>query len=157
MKTLKLIFFCILCLLICVTGCSNKMVSTDEIKDIQLQQGDTVKDVFTNSLLPGMKGIAENDNLQLYINDETAEIAVLDKRNGSIWRSNPADRDSDPIASGEKKDLLSAQLILAFNNEFGQLNLTNSYNDSVARNQIAIKLLPDGIKVYYHFGTMDKT
>lgn len=157
MKTLKLIFFCILCLLICVTGCSNKMVSTDEIKDIQLQQGDTVKDVFTNSLLPGMKGIAENDNLQLYINDETAEIAVLDKRNGSIWRSNPADRDSDPIASGEKKDLLSAQLILAFNNEFGQLNHTNSYNDSVARNQIAFKLLPDGIKVYYQFGTMEKT
>ena len=157
MKTLKLIFFCILCLLICVTGCSNKMVSTDEIKDIQLQQGDTVKAVFTNSLLPGMKGIAENDNLQLYINDETAEIAVLDKRNGSIWRSNPADRDSDPIASGEKKDLLSAQLILAFNNEFGQLNHTNSYNDSVARNQIAFKLLPDGIKVYYQFGTMEKT
>ena len=133
------------------------MVSTDEIKDIQLQQGDTVKDVFTKSLLPGMKGIAENDKLQLYINDETAEIAVLDKRNGSIWRSNPADRDSDPIASGEKKDLLSAQLILAFNNEFGQLNHTNSYNDSVARNQIAFKLLPDGIKVYYQFGTMEKT
>lgn len=63
----------------------------------------------------------------------------------------------DPIASGEKKDLLSAQLILAFNNEFGQLNHTNSYNDSVARNQIAFKLLPDGIKVYYQFGTMEKT
>ena len=106
MKTLKLIFFCILCLLICVTGCSNKMVSTDEIKDIQLQQGDTVKAVFTNSLLPGMKGIAENDNLQLYINDETAEIAVLDKRNGSIWQAIQRIGIQNPIASGEKRFII---------------------------------------------------
>ena len=156
MKIFKILFIYILCLLILVTGCSTE-TTTGGIKDIQLQQDEPIQAAFTSSLLPDMKGIMENENLQLYINDQTAEIAVLDKRSGNVWRSNPVDRDSDPVASGEKKDLLSAQLIVDFNNEFGQLNQTNSYVDSVAREQVDFELLPDGIKVYYKFGTVKKT
>lgn len=156
MRISKIIFLYILCLLIFTTGCSTE-TSIGGIKDIELQRDEPIQAAFTSSLLPDMKGIVENDNLQLYINEETAEIAVLDKRSGNIWRSNPADRDSDPIASGEKKDLLSAQLIVDFNNEFGQLNQTNSYVDSVAHEQVDYELLPDGIKIYYKFGTVKKT
>jgi len=156
MKILKSAVLCILCILISATGCSNKTVIVHDIKDIQIE-GETLKASFENALLADMKGVAENNNLQLYINDETAEIAVLDKRNGKIWRSNPLDRESDAIAIGEKKDLLSAQLNLAFYNEFGQLNHTNSYTDSAARKQVAFQLIPDGVKVYYKFGTIEKT
>jgi len=146
-----------LCFLIFVTGCSTTTTTVDDLSDIQLGGELPLTAAFTNPLLQDMKGIAENDYLQLYINDETAEIAVLDKRNGYIWRSNPADRDGDPIASGEKKDLLSAQVSLEFCNEFGQFNHTNSYTDSTAHGQVAYTLIPNGIKVTYKFGTEEKT
>nr|MBO2493647.1 hypothetical protein [Clostridia bacterium] len=157
MKLSKRLFLCTLCLLIFVTGCSTSTTTGDDLQDMQLEGEPTLTAAFTNPLLQDMKGIAENDYLQLYINDKTAEIAVLDKRNGYIWRSNPADRDGDPIASGEKKDLLSAQVNLEFCNEFGQFNYANSYTDSISYGQVAYTLIPDGVKVIYKFGTVEKT
>ena len=53
---------------------------------------------------PGMRLVADNEYLSLYINDDTTEIAVRDKRTGSIWYSNPPDRDqNEKIARGTAK------------------------------------------------------
>ncbi|MBM7582108.1 hypothetical protein JOD02_000965 [Caldicoprobacter guelmensis] len=157
MKLLKRLFLCMLCLSMFVAGCSTSTTKIDDLQGIQLEGEQTLTAAFTNPLLQDMKGIAENSYLQLYINDQTAEIAVLDKRSGQIWRSNPTDRDGDPIASGEKKDLLSAQVTLEFCNEFGQYNYANSYTDSIAYKQVAYKLIPDGVRVTYKFGKIEKT
>ncbi|AGI38762.1 hypothetical protein Clst_0670 [Thermoclostridium stercorarium subsp. stercorarium DSM 8532] len=156
MRISKRLLLCMLCFLIIVTGCSAAATETEIIQDIQLD-GETFTAVFTNPLLQDMKGIAESDYLQLYVNDQTAEVAVLDKRNGYIWRSNPAGRDTDPVAGGEKRDLLSAQVNLEFSNEFGQFSYANSYTDSVAYGQSAYTLIPGGVKVTYKFGTAEKT
>ena len=76
--------------------------------------------------LPGMKGVVESGHLKLFIDEQTAEIAVIDNRNGEIWRSNPEHRDEDAIASGTNKDLLSAQTRIQFYNEYGQISSINS-------------------------------
>lgn len=156
MRLSKRLLLCMICLLLFVTGCSAAATVSVNLQDIQLEGETTLTAAFSNPLLQDMKGIAENANLQLYVNEQTAEIAVLDKRNGKIWRSNPADREMDPVASGEKKDLLSAQINLEFSNEFGQLSYTNSYTDSIAYGQVVYSLIPDGVKVTYKFGTVEK-
>ncbi|WP_041853925.1 DUF5696 domain-containing protein [Thermobacillus composti] len=112
---------------------------------------------FTDAQLSGMKGIAENEYLQLFVDDQTGAIAVRDKRSGDIWHSNPPDRDQDPIASGVNKDLLSAQLKLDYYNRFGQLQSINTYTDSVAHKQIAFEPIPDGVRVTWQFGTAERT
>ncbi|MFP3435797.1 hypothetical protein SB781_39215, partial [Paraburkholderia sp. SIMBA_061] len=80
---------------------------------------------------PDMIGIARNEALQLFIHEGTAEIAVLHRDSGQIWRSNPENREQDGIAAGINKDLLSSQTKLSFFNNLGQSSTVNSYTDSV--------------------------
>ena len=49
-----------------------------------------------------MKGIVENDQLQLLADDQTG-IAVVHKASGEIWHSNPSGHQSDPLAAGVNK------------------------------------------------------
>ncbi|WP_338551904.1 DUF5696 domain-containing protein [Paenibacillus sp. KS-LC4] len=120
-------------------------------------QGKTLSAAFTDSRVAGMKGVAENEQLRLFVEDQTGAIAVLIKHTGEIWNSNPLDRDSDSLATGVNKDLLSSQIKIDFYNSFGQINSINSYTDSVAHKQINVTEIPSGISVSYQFGTSAKT
>ena len=131
---------------------SSETASGQDDMRMQLPESETLKAAFTDSRLPGMKGIAESEHLKLYIHDQTSEIAVVDKRSGEIWRSNPEHREEDPIASGTNKDLLSAQTRINFYNKYGQISSVNSYTDSVAYGQFALEPIERGVRVTYMFG-----
>ena len=57
----------------------------------------------------GMKLAAENANLKLYVNVETGETAVYDKRNQTTVYSNPPEADQDAVANGTNKNYLKSQ------------------------------------------------
>lgn len=120
-------------------------------------KGKPLQASFADSRLSGMKGVAENGRLRLLANDETGEIAVLDQASGEIWRSNPAEADADPLASGINKELLSSQLQLDFYNSFGQISSINSFTDSVKHKQLRMEKIGGGVSVTYQFGTAQKT
>ncbi|MED5015686.1 DUF5696 domain-containing protein [Paenibacillus chibensis] len=104
--------------------------------------------------LATMEKAAENDRLSLYVNKETAEIAVQEKQNDYIWFSNPAGRSEDPKASPLYQSELSAQVLLTYYNEKGQINAFNSYDDSVAKKQFKVTPQDMGIRVDYHMGNV---
>ncbi|MGO4542941.1 hypothetical protein, partial [Paenibacillus sp. 2TAB19] len=64
-----------------VAGCSgagNANQTNDEQQlEAAFEQGKALNASFTDTRIAGMKGIAENDLLRLFINDETGAIAVL--------------------------------------------------------------------------------
>ncbi|MEK0313283.1 DUF5696 domain-containing protein [Cohnella sp. 56] len=121
------------------------------------EPGKALSASFTDPKAAGMKGIAESGRLRLFADDQTGVVAVLDQRSGKIWYSNPPARESDKLASGINKDLLSAQLRIDFYNSFGQLNSVNSYSDSVLHKQLRMTPIEDGVRVDYQFGTAEKT
>ncbi|WP_438434793.1 DUF5696 domain-containing protein [Gorillibacterium sp. sgz500922] len=122
-----------------------------------LAPGAALAAAFTDSKVPGMKGVAESDRLKLFADETTGAIAVLQKSSGTVWYSNPPERDSDSLATGVNKDLLSAQLQIDFFNSFGQLTSMNSYSDSTAYKQIQATVIDGGVKVTYQFGTTKKS
>lgn len=141
---------------ILISGCSPSNTAGDveeDVSEIEVKQGKPLQAAFVDRRLEGMIGIAENDFLQLFVDQETADIAIINKENDEIWYSNPPDRDQDPIASGVNSDILSSQLHLSFYNNFGQMSNMNSYSDSVAYEQFNIEAIDDGVKVHYQFGT----
>ncbi|GIO84099.1 hypothetical protein J25TS5_10310 [Paenibacillus faecis] len=119
--------------------------------------GAALKSSFVNPSVKGMKGIAENDLLQLLADDQTGAIAVVHKASGEVWHSNPPGRESDPLATGVNKSLLSSQLKLDFYNSFGQINSVNSHADSVNYKQIGMEEIANGVRVNYRFGSDKKT
>ena len=100
-----------------------------------------------------MKPVAETDALALYYDEETTAIAVLDKRSGKVWRSNPEDLDSDPIASPYEKEALASQVTVNYRDDIGTLGTFTSYAMSVANGQFKTESIENGIRITYSSAT----
>lgn len=103
-------------------------------------------------VLPGFSMAAENEYLQLYLNEELVEFAVVDKASGDIWFSNPPDRqEKETVVGGTNKLRLNSQLTLTYyvSNQQRQMD---SYNDSVLIGQYEIRPIPNGFRVNYDIG-----
>ncbi|SFF08551.1 hypothetical protein SAMN05216378_5034 [Paenibacillus catalpae] len=141
----------------CSESASGKQPGEADQAAKTFTQGKALSQSFTDPRFADMKGVAENDQLRLFADDQTGAIAVLNKQSGDVWRSNPPGSSEDTIAAGVNKDLLSSQIKLDFYNSFGQLNSINSYTDSVLNKQINMEKLPNGLSVTYQFGKLEKT
>jgi hypothetical protein len=106
--------------------------------------------------LPGMEALVENEYLMLYFHPDTTEIAIRDKRDGSVWYSNPANRSEDKLASAFNKAKLGAQITLTYYNSAGQVFNFNNYSDSIQNKQFEVERLKDGVKIVYTFGDSSK-
>lgn len=141
-----------------ISGCSKPNPSDDnlneeDLSELEVEQTEALDAAFSDNRLDGMLGIVENEFLQLYVDEATASIAVVNKKNDEIWYSNPPDKEKDPIASGVNSDYLSAQMNLSFFNRLGQKSSMNSYSDSIVHQQFSIHPLENGIRVKYQFGS----
>ncbi|MCA0755072.1 hypothetical protein KP806_08425 [Paenibacillus sp. N4] len=141
----------------CAGSGSDKQTAANRTVAEEFVKGAALAVSFTDPRVADMKGVAANNRLQLFADDQSGVIAVLDKSSGEVWYSNPPERDSDQLATGINKDLLSAQLKLDFHNAFGQLSSVNSYTDSVIHKQVKFENIANGIRVTYQFGTDEKT
>lgn len=107
----------------------------------------------TDSRLRGFEMVAENEALELYFLEDTAEIAVRDRATGSVWFSNPYDRvNSERVARAAAKDRLNAQFILSYYTPRDELKEMDSYNDSVKHQQVEMSKIEMGIRVTYTVG-----
>ncbi|MCQ6558615.1 DUF5696 domain-containing protein [Paenibacillus mendelii] len=104
----------------------------------------------------GMEPVLENGTLRLFMNKQTTEVAVLDKRSGQIWRSNPEDREKDPLATPQILSNLSSQLQLVYLVRNNQTQSYDSYTDSVQYNQFDIEQSESSVTVTYRFGSTEK-
>lgn len=100
----------------------------------------------------GMKKAAENEYLTLYLNEEDTSAAVMDKKTGKLWYTNPVDIDSDATATDYYKRVLKSQLQIKYYDENVQSSLMDNYNDSVLNGQFEIEYLEDGVKIVYTMG-----
>ncbi|MCJ8009942.1 DUF5696 domain-containing protein [Lederbergia wuyishanensis] len=108
------------------------------------------------STIEEMKMVASTETLELYFNEETADFAIKEKRNGKVWYSNPADREKDTFAAAENKGLLSSQVVLNYFNPNGQTSRMDSYRDSVMKEQFVFEKVDNGIKIVYTIGNAEK-
>lgn len=107
-----------------------------------------------DSRVPGMLLAAESDGLALFYSEETTEFAVLNKRSGKVWRSNPADREEDGKASPYEKEMLASQVVISFRDGMGKLETYSNFAQSTARGQFEVEAIPDGFRVTYTLGDM---
>lgn len=103
-----------------------------------------------NSDLTGFEKITENENLILYANGATGEIATKVKQTGYVWRSNPADREKDQIAKGEKKKNLDSQLMLSYTQGYTETTV-NSLLGCVNKKGLKLEKKSNGVKFMYNF------
>lgn len=99
--------------------------------------------------------VLSRDGLTLFVNDKTAEIAVQDAA-GTMWYSNPQERDADPVASEENRSNMAAQARITYSDSTGNTRTMNTYTDAVSRGQYLITEEDDGLSVRYTLGTVEE-
>lgn len=117
---------------------------------------DAGSDQADKSALQSMKMVAENDYLALYINEETTEAAVKDKKTGQVWYTNPPDRADDPIAAAINKDKLNSQITVVYYTPTSQVRQMNNYTDCIKYGQFEIKPVENGVRIDYRIGREEK-
>ena len=124
-------------------------------------QGSTPCDASLGSAdekLSGYELAEENDYLHLWLNRDSAEVAVLDKKSGYIWFSNPPARaEEERIAKGALKEATGSQISLTCYTPRDQRLSLESYNDSVRYGQFEITAIKGGVRVDYTVGQVERS
>lgn len=102
----------------------------------------------------GMVLVSENEYLKLYTDTATANVAVYDKRDGSVTYSNPTDPESDSIANTSNLNYLKSQFILGYYNADVKAGTYDSYSCCVAKGQYSYEGIENGIRYLYRIGDL---
>ena len=103
--------------------------------------------------LKGYEQVAKNEFLELYINEESGEIAVRNLSTHEIWYSNPPNRgQEEKVARGKSKERLGSQVIMTYFTQVGAEITMDSYNDSVLYEQLEVTPIEQGVRVDFTLG-----
>ena len=98
----------------------------------------------------------ENDQLLFEMDGSTTQFTLTNKNTGKVWYSNPADRDSDPIAKGVNAEFLSSTMTVSYYDSVS-LNEINNYTSSIQNQSYRILPQEDGsIRVDYAVGKIER-
>lgn len=92
--------------------------------------------------------VSENDRLALSVNLKTGEAAVLDKRTGVTWYTNPVDKFDDTLASGYHKNALLSPITVVYTTTQSVEMTVGAYLQSVQKGGLYYRLEPDGSAVF---------
>lgn len=127
----------------------------DDLSSYDYEEGTVFEPISEGSSdVAGMVLAAENETLKLYANTSTAEIAVVDKRNGQITYSNPLDADEDTIATLTNKNYLKSQLVVDYFNTVRTQGTMDSFSYCVDRGQLEVEGIENGIRFLYTIGDL---
>ncbi len=107
---------------------------------------------FTTSAAPAKLDVAgnyvlsdENANLALYVDNNTGDFGVMNKKTNTVWYSTPIDWESDKIAQSDSRSDLTAKIIVKY--------ITSSYAvETINSNKAAViseRVGKDWIITYY--------
>lgn len=95
--------------------------------------------------------VAKSDTYTLYFVEDTAEVLIKDRKDTILWRSNPEDREEDPLATGINKMNLNAQLIVEYLDSQDRGYVINNYTGSIKDKNFSYELKDEGIYITFQF------
>ena len=107
-----------------------------------------------SSDVEGMVLAQENDNLKLYVNTESGEIAVVEKATGHITYSNPQNADEDAVANETNKNYMKSQLVINYFNTARIEGTYDSYSFCTSKGQLEVEGIEGGVRFLYTMGDL---
>ena len=111
----------------------------------------------TDNKVPGFDLVAENDKLKLYADTTTGNVAVYDKKDGSVTYTNPLNADEDEKANKNNKNYLKSQMMVYYYNAQVKSGTYDTYTQCIQKNQLAAESIENGIRFLYTVGNVAKS
>ncbi len=96
--------------------------------------------------------VCESDVLELYLNRDTTDVAIRDKRSGKVTYAVPPQSDEDAAANKTNKNYLKSHIILTYFNAARAEGTYDSWSMSVEREQFSLEAIENGVRVIYDMG-----
>lgn len=94
-----------------------------------------------------MEKVAENDKLQLYKNEKEGTIALIDKKSGQRWFSNPVDLETSNAKKSQKQELASGMTLI-----YGEpYNRATTTQTSKGKGKFKMEDITNGVRITYTF------
>lgn len=106
----------------------------------------------TKPSVEGMELVCENEYLKLYTDTAMANVAVYDKRDGSITYACPPNADEDTKANRNNKNYLKSQMMVYYYNSDVKSGSYDTYSRSVQKKQFVAEGIENGIRYIYTVG-----
>lgn len=99
---------------------------------------------------------ASNDRFSLSVNTETAAVTVTDKKNNTVYETNPDTKLDERTEIPSNRSVADSQIVVSFldSSNSNQQNIWNSYDQCIAKNQCSFYPVENGIGVTYFLGEM---
>ena len=124
-------------------GGQNSSVAAN--RDV-LWTDDDISASNAHTLPEDAKELLSNSEYSLYFSDKTAEIALLNKKDGALWLSNPpASADSVAPVDGRAE----SQIVVGFYDALQNYTEMNSYRDCVSQGTMTYKVEGNRLIVSY--------
>lgn len=94
----------------------------------------------------------ENEYLRLFVNEETAALAVMDKETGEVWFSGLQDVRTETIKRGGARDAMRGVLTLNYFTPLREGRSLNSYVDSVQNEEFSVSISEDKVRFDFILG-----
>lgn len=139
------ILFCAASLPLFLTACQAPVPMTE-----------TIETVFEQIHTATEKLVAENEDFSMFLDETTAGLKVVSKKNGTVWAANPSKEVIGDGVTPETKGKLLSQLSITFADENDKTSTMNSYVDAVEKGQYTIRYGQKDVTVTYVMGKVEK-
>ncbi len=100
--------------------------------------------------------LMENDELLFTMDPATSHFTVTNKATGVVFKSNPDDAASDPVAIEESKNLMQSTVVVTYTNSSGSIDM-NNYTFSIQNTNYTIEQPAENeVVVRYAIGKIDR-
>lgn len=96
--------------------------------------------------------VCQSDSLEMYLNTDTSNVAIYDKRTGEITFSAPDNADEDPLANAKNVEYLKSHIIVTYFNSSRTTGIYDSWSMAVEREQVSYEAIENGVRVIYDMG-----
>ena len=127
------------------SGCAKGLTAPQLAEYVDFTTGFSLASEAENELVK----VSENTNFVLYANFSNGEAAVEDKRTGTIWYTNPADKSEDGLAAGFNKNALQSVITLVYTTSVSVDMTCGGFMSSVRKDGLYYRVDPDGSVIFY--------
>ena len=127
------------------TGCAKELPAPALGEYVDFTTGFALASDAENQLVK----VSENDSFILYANFSNGEAAVEDKRTGTTWYTNPADKSEDGLAAGFNKNALQSVITLVYTTSVSVDMTCGGFMSSVRKDGLYYRVDPDGSVIFY--------
>lgn len=128
--------------------------SEEKLPEYNGNQAQTAQYADTAEQLASMSIAAEDDKAVLYFDPDTANIALKNKADSSLWFSAPLSKEGYASAAAAQKGLMSSAVILSYTDSSLQQYTLSSFADCAAYGQIKHEKTDSGVNFTMTLGKL---